>query len=378
MQDLHSFIIEELSLYNFRNYSDIKLNFSSTPSIITGNNGVGKTNILEAISLLSPGKGFKNCNLEQVLGRYHNFWKIEAKVNHGGFLSTIEVLPEVKNDKIVKITKINGEKASGENVLDNIRIMWLLPQTSYIFTLSNSEKRYFIDKLIVNQDKAHLGRLSSYETAVRERNKMLKQGITNDAWFTALEKVIAEKSISLTFSRLKYIEKLNIALQDIKGIPKIQLQTLGKVEEILQKNTALKAEEEIQNILQETRAQDRIQGLTGIGAHKSEFTGFNLDKNIAIANSSTGEQKLAVIGIIMAHNKLLTLRAGMHPILLLDEVFSHLDSENSLKILKEILEGNSQIFLSAANGDFIKKITKKVCFYEIDNNKIKQKRLFNN
>ncbi len=373
MPNLHSFVIEELSLYNFRNYRDIKLSFSKAPSIITGNNGAGKTNILEAISLLYPGKGFKNCNLQEILGKHHTSWKIEAKVNHGGFLSTIEVLPETKNDKIIKVTKINGEKASGENVLDNIRIMWLLPQTSYIFTLSNSEKRYFLDKLIVNQDKAHLGRLSSYETAVRERNKMLKQGITNNGWFVALEKVIAEKSISLTFSRLKYIEKLNIALQDIEGIPKIQLQILGRVEEILQENTALKAEEEIKKILQESREQDKIQGITGIGAHRSEFTGFNLDKNLAISNSSTGEQKLAVIGIIMSHNKLLALREGMYPILLLDEVFSHLDSENSLKILKDILEGNSQIFLSATNGDFISKITKKVDFYEIKDNTIKQK-----
>ncbi len=372
MHNIYSFIIEELSLYNFRNYSDIKLNFSSTPSIITGNNGAGKTNILEAISFLSPGKGFRNCNLEQVPSKDYDHWKIKAKVNHGGILSTIEVLPEIKNDKITKITKINGEKATGENILDNIRVMWLLPQTSYIFTLSNSEKRYFLDKLIVNQDKAHLGRLSSYETAVRERNKMLKQGIKNDAWFVALEKIIAEKSVSLAFSRLKYIEKLNIALQDISGIPKIHLQILGKVEKILQNNTALKAEEDIQKILKETREQDRMQGGTGIGAHKSEFTGFNLDKELSISSSSTGEQKLAVIGIMMAHNKLVTLQAGMHPILLLDEVFSHLDSENSLKILKEILEGSSQIFLSAANGDFIKKITKKVNLYEIKNNIIKK------
>jgi len=357
----NKFYINKLNLKNFRNHVDLNLNIGKASLLIYGDNGCGKTNILEAISLLNQGKGLRKSNIEDYLNHKillqgsYNTWGINADFlcPNGKFnLGTGLKEDTVKNSRVAKI---NTDKCSLSSLGKILKISWITPQMCILFQTGMSERRRFIDRLTSSLDNLHLNRVYKYEKLLRQRSKILMQLNSDKTWLDTIESQISEFSVAITASRLEMVEALNDLyyneLKDnylIDNFPPADIRLIGKIEELLNKKPASEVEDYIKHVLKKSRFS---QEESVFGPHKTIIEILDRKNNKNVNSASTGEQKLLLISIVLSHARMLNKNFKMAPILLLDDIVEHLDKKHRSALFLEISRHEGQSWFTSTSKE---------------------------
>ena len=350
--------IKNLILTNYRVYENIKFSFKPNINIIYGKNGIGKTNILEALSFLTAGKGMLGANIgdvlritEQPVINYN--WTIFANIEDNNIADTIAIYSENDNNILKKKIKINGNIVRSQEELNKIlNVLWLTPDMQTLFIDEKANRRKFLDRIVYIVDNNHSSRINKYEFLIKERMKVLQDSKKFDEhWLTVLEEKIAETGISIAVARNQVIRHLNRILVNYDfNFPKFIITIDGKFENLLLDNiTAMQAEEEFRKTLRDNRQQDNETKRTTEGVHKSDLRLFYQTKNMDAQFCSTGEQKLFLISFTILKALLCKELNKPQPIILLDEVFSYLDKNKKLELFNELLKLNVQSFITGTD-----------------------------
>jgi len=359
-----------LTLTNFRCYEAARMNALSTGFIVLyGANGAGKTNILEAVSLLSPGRGLRGAKTMEIQCQ-----SAGAPWAAAGGLSTdygpIKLGTGIEPNTEKRIIRINGETARSQSALaEHVACVWLTPQMDRLFLDAPSSRRRFLDRLLFAFDPGHSGRITRYENAMRQRSKLLQDG-GDETWITSLESQMAETASAIGAARLDFVTRLQAACEQHATLhfPLAKLDARGSLEDLLRSGaSALESEDVMKHQLLESRPRDAITGGAQSGPHKSDLHVIYADKNMDAAQCSTGEQKALLIGIILAHAALIKAERGSAPILLLDEVAAHLDESRRAALYDLLSTINAQVWLTGTDRNLFTAIENTGQFFEVKN-----------
>ena len=345
--------LSSISLYDFRNYADARIEVAPTPVLVLGPNGIGKTNLLEALSLLAPGRGMRRARAEH-LGRHgtSGAWGVAATMQSSDGPCQVGTGVPLDSETGRRVMRLNGNTVSQAEIGTLLSASWLTPQMDGVFVDSPGARRRFLDRLVIAFDPAHIARTNRYEKSLRERAVLLSEGRGDDAWLSALELTLAETAVAITAARLALIEDLNIeAEQGWFGFPGARLDLAGDTERWLAEMPALAVEER----LAAAARQARLQGdRTMPGPHASELGATHLQAGTPAVLASTGQQKALLIAVILAHARLQQRRLGRPPLMLLDDVAAHLDVERRLSLFEAVGGLGAQSWFSGTDiDDFI-------------------------
>jgi DNA replication and repair protein RecF len=349
--------VRRLVLTDFRNYRSARLDLDAGPVVLTGPNGAGKTNLLEAISFLSPGRGLRNARLSDVDRRGGSAndevasWAVAATVETRRGAVRIGTGRESAEDER-RAVRIDGEPARGQAALAEwLGVLWLTPQMDRLFLEGPGGRRRFLDRLVLGLDPAHAGRVARYEQAMRERSRLLRDGLADPAWLRAVEETMAEQGVAVAAARREAVERLDRVCAEAEGpFPRARLHLEGTVENWLGSMPALAAEDKFKAGLAESRAADSASGGAGLGPHRSDLAVTRAEKGIAADQASTGEQKALLISIVLAQAGLQRELRGEPPILLLDEVAAHLDAARRDALFAILAGLESQTWLTGTDA----------------------------
>lgn len=381
--DIRKLYISSLSLSNFRNYEYARIEVSSVPVVLTGANGAGKTNILEAISLFSVGRGLRRAKLSELDSISSNTelaWAIAANVigRQGEIKIGTGRLSDNYEDNDKRVVKIDGKITRGQAELSrHLSIIWLTPQMEQLFIEGASSGRKFLDRLVFGFDAEHASRINEYDYAMRERNKLLQNNNSNwgradSNWLDTLEQKMAECATAIAIARLSTCEHINhtITVSPL-SFPKAHVDVFGFVEDLLKNgSSAIEAENSLKNALANYRNQDAVAGRTSVGTHKSELCVTHVKKNMPAESCSTGEQKALMLSIVLAQARSGAIWHGVVPIILLDEVAGHLDATRRLELFEEICQIGAQTWMTGTDAHLFEGLQEKAQFFQVDNGKI--------
>lgn len=366
--------ITHLRLLNFRNYRDLDLSFSGS-AVITGVNGAGKTNILEAISLLSPGRGLRNAKLTDLIHRTNNAdiqpWSILSDLSAPHGTHRIGTGADPGNPIAPRrVIQIDGKPASQTDLSDYCAIAWLTPAMDRLFVESPSARRKFLDRLVYAFYPNHLTEIQILEKAQRERGRILQFGRIDQDWINALEAQMAKASVKISAYRADYIRQIAAHIADFGGFPALRVDLISKIWVDIQESGPEQAEARLTARLFQARERDRFAGSTRESATRDDFTAFHLGKNRHAGDCSTGEQKMAVISILLAHCRLLIDQRGKGPILLLDELAAHLDAPHRTALAGIIQDLGVQAFISGSDAGLFGDWQEQADFFAVKNGQI--------
>ena len=350
--------ISSLTLSHFRSHKVSKLSLDGRPVVVFGNNGTGKTNILEAVSLFSPGRGIRRASAKDVTRNPEAIgWKIEGKVTNS--ISENEIVITSENGQARQLL-LDGKKASIMKLGQILRIVWLVPSMDKIWTEGSSGRRQFLDRLTLSYFPKHAEVSLLYEKAMKERNRLLKEKIYNDQWYNALEIEMAKSAVSIQKSRIQAIQYLTEAQNQLTGnFPKAELLLIDPEQNIITD------EDEAVRALKCSRQNDMIIGRTSVGPHKSDLQAIYLNKSMPAKDSSTGEQKALLISIILSNAKSLAKISNVSPIVLLDEVSAHLDNKRRAALYDEICQLGVQAWMTGTELELFSELKDKAQFIEV-------------
>lgn len=365
--------VSSLRLHNFRCYTQAVLDeLSAGLVVLHGPNGAGKTNVLEALSILAPGRGLRTAKVMEM--QCHDSgdpWAVAASVQNGPASVQLGTGLDPKTNK--RIIRIQGETAKSQSALaDYLACVWLSPQMDRLFLDSSRERRRFLDRLIFAFDPGHAGRVTRYENAMRQRSKLLQEETSESSWIEGLEAQMAEAGTAIAAARLDFVQRLQVACGALKNnhFPAALLRAHGTLEEILQSTTALETEEMFQYQLAESRGVDMLTGGAATGPHKSDLAVWYAAKDMPADQCSTGEQKALLIGIVLAHARLIAAERGTPPILLLDEVAAHLDEDRREALYGLLQELGGQVWLTGTDESLFRAIQDKAQFFSVRDSQI--------
>jgi len=367
--------IATLKLSDFRNYQRLALDLDGRHVVLAGENGAGKTNILEAISYLSPGRGLRRARLEDV-GRHGGTggWAVAATVTADGLETAIGtgcVSEGGVLDRQRRI-RIDGTSArTSEDLLDVIRVLWLTPAMDGLFTGSTGDRRRFLDRLVLAIDRDHGHRVTAYEKAMRERNRLFEQRRGDGAWFDGLEAQMAEYGVAIAAARAELVACFSrlIAAHHDPGspFPDAELAIDGTLETEVAGAPAVDVEDGFRAALAEGRGRDRAAGRTLAGPHRSDLLVRHGPKDMEAAKCSTGEQKALLLGLVLAHARLVEEMTGRTPILLLDEVAAHLDQHRRAGLFAALDRLGVQAFMTGTDGHLFDALEARAQYFTVDN-----------
>lgn len=360
--------VDELRLHSFRNYPTLQLATEGRNVVLTGQNGAGKTNILEAVSMLVPGRGLRKARFSDIDNvQYDQSWVVSATVQGMQGECTLGVGHEGDSSRTVKIDDYNPR--SQAELGKHLTMLWLTPQMEQLFNQGTSEGRRFLDRLVYSFDSDHASRVNKYDYAMRERNRLLQDGAGDAAWLDTLELTMAETATAVAQARLDTLSSLNHAMGlSTRPFPKAQISVQGAVEGLLQSGmSALEAEEGFKAQLTTQRRQDSAAGRTLYGTHVSQLSVFHQEKQMPAEHCSTGEQKALLLSIILAQTRAAALWKQTVPILVFDDVSAHLDSVRKHELFDEIYAIKAQTWMTGTDPQFFSELDGKALFFHVDN-----------
>lgn len=355
-----SFFLHKITISHFRNHAALRLDLTGAPAVvIAGPNGSGKTNILEAISLLAPGRGLRGADLLDMKNRAsgpEDVWSVMAEIETP--VARVRLGTGLDRSAKRRLVRIDGKDAKTQAELSSLlSIVWLTPQMDRIFQEGASGRRKFFDRLVFAFEPAHAARLARYDRNLRERLKLLMlEKPADEIWLGSLETQLAGDAVAIAASRLSLLEKLSCAVAEMESqslFPAPRLSLSGWSEEETGRRPALDVEEELKERFRRSRGADRAAGKSHEGAHRTDLVAFHKAKDMPAAQSSTGEQKALLVSIVLAHARLMRAARGHAPLLLLDEALAHLDPARRDQLFSFLQETGSQVFLTGTDaGDF--------------------------
>lgn len=363
--------IKSLKLINFRSHSDFSLSLSGKPLAIIGENGAGKTNILEAISLLSPGRGMRNSKFSEMVKDDNSMpWGVNFNILSNG--KNYEVSSGLRDNQKGRDIKINSKKVSGSSALPEIILLsWLTPSMDQIFNETPSYRRRFIDRLCAVYEKNHTKNIKIYEKLMGERNSSFKSKVLDNVWLDALENQMSDVSIAIAETRLTFVSDLNKVLEtNLDPVwPRAHLEIYGFVENLVSSWNSGKAKEMLCNEFKNNRERDFFSKRTNEGVHRSDLLVNEKNKKIEAKKCSTGEQKSLLMGIILSHLELVSSFKSRYPVLLLDEVLAHFDKIRRKSFFKQIQEIGSQIIMTGTDISVFEELG-DLEIYHLNNKKV--------
>lgn len=330
--------VTTLTLSHFRSHKAARLSFDGRPVAISGPNGAGKTNILEALSLLSPGRGLRRATNADLTRRPEGLgWKVSATVKGlAGSLHEIETWAEGEGGREVRI---DGKAATQTALGRVLRILWLVPAMDRLWTEGAEGRRRFLDRLTLSFAPDHADLALAYERAMRERNRLLKDGVTDARWYGALEAQMAEAGRALTANRRAAIARLALAQEGAEtAFPRADLALLGAEGET--------EPDDLARALADGRRRDLAAGRTLVGPHRADLAARYTAKDLPADQCSTGEQKALLISLILADARALAADLGQAPVLLFDEVAAHLDPDRRAALYDELCALGAQAVMT--------------------------------
>ena len=338
--------VTRLSLTNFRSYATGALANAGASVVLAGPNGAGKTNILDAISLLSPGRGLRGAKLAEHVRKgpiqpSEARWAVAATVRRGD--TEYEIGTGLTEQSSSRHVRLNGVEAKGSAELGEVvQMVWLTPAMDRLFIESASGRRRFLDRLVLGFDAGHARAATRYETAMRERARLLKYGPRDPAWLDGLENEMAEAGVALAAARKITVARLNLALSERGGaFPAAALSLAG--EDFYDADT-------LRHAMARSRIRDAESGRTNAGPHLADLATRHTQKRADARDCSTGEQKALLISIMLAFARELSrARDGMAPLLLLDEIAAHLDIIRRAALFEEIAGLGAQAWMTGTD-----------------------------
>jgi len=371
--------LSRLKLDHFRNYQQADLAIPAGQLVILGDNGAGKTNLLEAVSLLAPGRGMRRAKTEHLAYRASGFettsgiadnddadrldWAVAATLeNEDGTVQIGTGVPPLAKQGN-RIMRLEGVTVSQADLGSRLAVSWLTPQMDGIFLDSPAARRRFLDRLVIAFDPAHIGRMSRYEKALRQRAHLLTEQRGDESWFSALESVLAETAVAVTAARQSLIKALNQeAARGWFGFPGVELLLGGDTENWLSDMPALAVEDQLMLAARTARLDG---DLAMPGPHASEFQALHLASQVPANRASTGQQKAMLIAVILAHARLQDRRLGRVPVMLFDDVAAHLDAKRRGALFDAVQSLGGQCWCSGTDDGQFKELSKTAQFVKI-------------
>jgi DNA replication and repair protein RecF len=372
--------IERLQLTDFRNYAGLSLSVGPAPVVLTGANGSGKTNLLEALSLLSSGQGLRRAPYPELARMGRPSWAVAARlvtplgpVDLGTGLS-----PDADAGRGGRIVRIDGETQSGSGALaEHVEMVWLTPAMDGLFAGPASDRRRFLDRLISGLDPSYRPQLGQFERAMQQRNRLLAEEVRDGARFEGFERIMAEAGVAVAAARATAVAALSAAIGARRDaahgalFPWAELALVGTLEAGLVARAAIDVEDDYVRQLASERERDRAAGRTLEGPHRSDLMVGHGPKEMPAKVCSTGEQKALLIGLVLAHCDLVgQRREGLAPILLLDEIAAHLDPLRRAALFEEVVALRSQAWMSGTDADAFAALGNRAQFHRVEEGRV--------
>jgi DNA replication and repair protein RecF len=351
--------IRRLTLTNFRSYRTAQVEVGADLVVLTGANGAGKTNLIEAISFLAPGRGLRRPTLEDVaFAEGDGSWAVSADVDGALGLATLGTgiePPTSEEAAVARKCRIDREPiASAAAFADHLRVIWLVPAMDGLFNGPASERRRFLDRLVLAVDPEHGSRVSALERSLRSRNRLLEDARPDPHWLDAIEHETAELAVAVTALRVETVSRLQAVLaarrDPASAFPAADIALTGWMEQLMPLHPAVEIEDRYRALLRDNRGRDAAAGRTLDGPHLSDLGVLHAGKGIAAGEASTGEQKALLIGLVLAHAGLIADMSGFAPVLLLDEVVAHLDPSRRTALYAELQSLGAQAWMTGADA----------------------------
>jgi DNA replication and repair protein RecF len=371
--------IRRLNLTNFRSYRAASLSVDAALIVLVGPNGAGKTNLIEALSFLAPGRGLRRATLDEVaFAEGDGSWAVATEVEGALGIATLGTGIEARPSDDATLTRkcrIDGENVSSAAAFaDHLSIVWMTPALDGLFAGPASERRRFLDRLVLAVDGAHNGRVNALERSLRSRNRLLEQPNADTHWLDAIERETAEIAIAVAAARAETARRLAAMLARAKDVaspfPWADISLNGWVENALMEQPATDVEDRYRTVLRESRARDAAAGRTTDGPHLTDLDVLHGPKGIPAGDASTGEQKALLIGLVLAHAALVTEMTGTAPLLLLDEIGAHLDPTRRGALYDALARLGTQVWMTGADPALFTEIAARAQVFDVSPGKV--------
>ena len=357
--------LTRLTLGRYRNYQSLSWQPGGRLVVISGANGSGKTNLLESLSFLTPGRGLRGARIAEVAQGGSGAWAA-----HGRFQTpdgpaeigtgTTDETPERR------VFRLDGAAPRNQAELAaRVAAVWLTPQMDRLFQEGASGRRRFLDRLVYAIEPGHAREVAAHDTAMAGRNRLLAEASRDGAWLSALEDAMARHAVAASAARLALVTQLNAALAaGIAGaFPPAQLTLLSSIAERLTTHPALAVEDRLRDDLAAARLRDAAAGSAQQGAHRDDLALSDLATGLAATQASTGQQKALLIGVILGHAGLLARIRGAAPLLLLDEPATHLDPPRRAELYETLSTLPAQVFLTGTDAETFAPLRGRATFW---------------
>lgn len=349
----------QVTLSHFRSHHLSRLEPDARPVAVYGANGAGKTNILEAVSLLSPGRGLRRAKAED-LGRKPETlgWKVSATLHTGYDTHEIDLRAEGVASRVVRV---DGKPATQVSLSRLARIVWLVPSMDRLWIEGAEGRRRFLDRMTLSFVPNHAEAVLAYEKAMRERNRLLKDQVRDAHWYRAIEAQMANAAVTITANRDETLIRLRAAQDGAEtAFPAAELTLVQPGGEDLPSQV-----EDLETLFSESRGQDLQAGRTLNGPHRADMLGVYTTKSMPAGECSTGEQKALLISLILANARGLQAVSGTTPIVLLDEVAAHLDATRRAALFDEICALGLQAWMTGTGPELFAELGARAQYFEV-------------
>ena len=366
--------LRRLVLSDFRSYAALDLGIAADMIVVTGENGSGKTNLLEAISMFAQGRGLRRADLAACA----------RQPGRGAFAVSLELEGAGEGDRLqfgtglevgmdgVAARRYRVERepvASARAFAERLRLVWLTPSMDGLFTGSPGERRRFLDRLVLAVDAEHGTRVVGMERAMRQRNRILEEGPRADgAWLDAVEREVAELGVAVAAARMETITRLGglIERNDDDPFPWARAAIAGDIEALCLEMPSIEAEDRYRSVLRGSRMQDAAAGRTLIGPHVADLLVRHGPKDIEAALCSTGEQKALLVGLVLAHARLVEQLSGLAPVVLLDEIAAHLDARRRAALYEALDRLPGQVWMTGADASVFSELDARAQHFRVE------------